>query len=59
MLSDEADMVSPKLVEMNTIAVSYMGISPEIAKLHRYNCSSVSEANAVIKIKLKKYIFLY
>jgi len=59
MLSDEADMVSPKLVEMNTIAVSYMGISPEIAKLHRYNYSSVSEANAMIKNKTEKKMFVY
>jgi len=35
MLSDEPDIVSPKLVEMNTISVSYVGISPEVAKLHR------------------------
>ena len=36
MLSDQPDMVSPKLVEMNTISAGFFGTSPEVAKLHRY-----------------------
>lgn len=27
---------SPKLVEMNTIAASFAGMSPEIVNIHRY-----------------------
>ena len=28
----------PKLVEMNTIAAAFIGMSPEIANIHRYIC---------------------
>jgi len=32
--------VSPKLVEMNTIAASYLGMAPEIVDIHRYKLFS-------------------